>query len=728
MVRRLSPTCEFTGYVDIHDSKPYQMPHLLSIVLRSCLLVVLLCVAGTSFGQSTLPKTANDSLWAIWNDTRQADTNRLKAMHRIAWHGYMFSQPDSAYHFAQLQYDFAEKKGSGRFMGNALNTQGTSFHIRGDYAKAIDHYALSLAIFEKIDHQRGISSTLSNMGGIYEQQGDLAKAIDCFARSLKIDEEMGDKEGIAANLNNIGNLYQDREDLGQAMDYHVRSLAIREEMNDMQGVAASLNNIGIIHRDMGNYDKAMANYTRSLAIVEELGDKDGIALTLNNIGIIHKERGDLEEAMFHYTRSLNVREEMGDKRGIAKSLINIVSIYQARGDHERTVSHGTKALELARETGTVLVIMDAASILHQSYKALGNYSKALEMYELHIIMRDSIESEENQREVMRQRFQYDYDKKAALTALEQEKKDAIATEQLRRREIYLAAAAAITFLLGIMSLMAFFAYRAKVKVNVLLEKKNHLILEQKKEITDSIEYAENIQRALLPHSDVLQAIFPDSLILFRPKDIVSGDFYWIHDLPDRVYFAVVDCTGHGVPGAFTSFIGTSALKRAVTDLGLVLPSDILLSLSDQVSEMLRSGKGIDVKDGMDLSLCCYFKERRELHFAGAYNPLWVLRNGEMEVIRADKHPIGNMSNHRPFTEHMIQIARGDAVYLFSDGFADQFGGANDKKIGSGKFRSTLTETADSSLMDQGMALASFFDEWKGKTEQIDDVCVMGVRF
>jgi serine phosphatase RsbU (regulator of sigma subunit) len=321
---------------------------------------------------------------------------------------------------------------------------------------------------------------------------------------------------------------------------------------------------------------------------------------------------------------------------------------------------------------------------------------------------------------------YQTQKDGKVKLLEQEAE--INELQLRKRATYLGAATAVTFLLGIMSLMAFFAYRSKSKINSILERKNHLIEAQKKEITDSIRYAENIQRALLPHADVLQAVFPDSFLFHRPKDIVSGDFYWIYDFPDRVYFAVVDCTGHGVPGAFMSFIGTSALNRAITDLGLITPSDILSSLSDQVSETLRSGQGADVKDGMDLALCCYFKQTGELHYAGAYNPLWVMRNGEMEIIRANKQPVGNMSSHSPFTNHILNVSAGDAVYLFSDGFADQFGGAHDKRIGSAKFRSTLLAMKTKSLKEQGIALAAYFDAWKGTAEQVDDVCVMGVRF
>jgi serine phosphatase RsbU (regulator of sigma subunit) len=395
-------------------------------------------------------------------------------------------------------------------------------------------------------------------------------------------------------------------------------------------------------------------------------------------------------------------------------------------DYEKAIPLLTEGVAMVHNLRLRSYEWEAMKNLAFCYSATGNHKLAALLYPKALEIKDTIYREESSEQIAQMEALYQTQKDGKVKLLEQEAE--INELQLRKRATYLAAAAAITFLLGIMSLMAFFAYRSKSKINSILERKNHLIEAQKKEITDSIRYAENIQRALLPHADVLQAVFPDSFLIHRPKDIVSGDFYWIYDFPDRVYFAVVDCTGHGVPGAFMSFIGTSALNRAITDLGLITPSDILSSLSDQVSETLRSGQGADVKDGMDLALCCYFKQTGELHYAGAYNPLWVMRNGEMEIIRANKQPVGNMSSHSPFTNHILNVSAGDAVYLFSDGFADQFGGAHDKRIGSAKFRSTLLAMKTKSLKEQGIALAAYFDAWKGTAEQVDDVCVMGVRF
>jgi hypothetical protein len=600
-------------------------------------------------------------------------------------------------------------------LSKALNNLGYVANYKGEIEKALAYNKRSLEIAKQLGDKRGMASAYINIGSIQYDMGDIPSALEQFTKSAQLAEQVNDLQGMAYAYNNLGSINSQQNDHKAALHYFGKSMVLSKKMDDRHAMAMINDNIAEIKMHNPVDTTAKGYYLMAMKLRQELGDKEGIALSYSNLSKVYRSNDNLPMALTYLNNALSIQEEIGDMQGIAMTCVNIAGInLEMEPTHlDQAHYYANRSLNLAKDLGDPHEMMDAANILSQVMKARGNYKKALEFYTLHVTMRDSIYNEENRRTVMQQQFQYQYDKKETLLTAEQEKKDAIASEQLRKREIYLAAAAAITFLLGLMSLMAFFAYRSKSKINSILERKNHLIEAQKKEITDSIRYAENIQRALLPHADVLQAVFPDSFLFHRPKDIVSGDFYWIYDFPDRVYFAVVDCTGHGVPGAFMSFIGTSALNRAITDLGLVTPSDILSSLSDQVSETLRSGQGADVKDGMDLALCCYFKQTGELHYAGAYNPLWVMRNGEMEIIRADKQPVGNMSSHSPFTNHILNVSSGDAVYLFSDGFADQFGGAHDKRIGSAKFRSTLLAMRTKSLKEQGIALAAYFDAWKG---------------
>lgn len=250
-----------------------------------------------------------------------------------------------------------------------------------------------------------------------------------------------------------------------------------------------------------------------------------------------------------------------------------------------------------------------------------------------------------------------------------------------------------------------------------------------KDVTDSIRYAKRLQDTILPPNKFIQEILPESFVLFKPKDIVSGDFYWMAESNSKVIFSAVDCTGHGVPGAFMSLVGANALNQAVLEHQLHTPAEILNDLNAQSSKTLNKGEDdFSVRDGMDLALCAYNKKEQKLEYAGANNPLYLLRNGEIKQIKADKAPIDGFDvSKRKYTNHTIDVQKGDLIYIFSDGYADQFGGSKGKKFMYSKFRKLLVSMKDQSMEEQGKILDQTIENWKGIYEQIDDILVIGVR-
>ena len=260
-----------------------------------------------------------------------------------------------------------------------------------------------------------------------------------------------------------------------------------------------------------------------------------------------------------------------------------------------------------------------------------------------------------------------------------------------------------------------------------IQKKNKEITRQKEEITDSIHYAQTIQRAILPPEKLLQKYLPDSFVIFKPKDIVSGDFYWTEKVKDRVYFAAVDCTGHGVPGAFMSIIGHNGLNRAVKDFKLTHPAEILDKLVELVTEALHAENQGEIKDGMDVALCCLDTEQRKLEYAGAYNPVYLIRDKEVLEFKADRQPIGAFEKRLPFTNHEIQLQKDDCIYVFSDGVVDQFGGEKGKKLSSKRMKEMLLSVVHLPMAQQYTELHNRFTAWQGKEEQTDDVTLIGVR-
>ena len=267
-----------------------------------------------------------------------------------------------------------------------------------------------------------------------------------------------------------------------------------------------------------------------------------------------------------------------------------------------------------------------------------------------------------------------------------------------------------------------------VKQKEEIELQNEKISELYEEVTDSIKYAKGLQEAILPPDEFVKEALPDSFILYKPKDIVSGDFYWIEKKKGKTYFAAVDCTGHGVPGAFMSIVGYNALNEALRKNDD--PASILDALNKGISKTLHNNAmGSTHKDGMDLALCCYDETTKELQYAGAYNPLYLIRNGEVNQIKADKFAIGGYyeDEQNKYTNHVIQLQEKDYIYIFSDGYADQFGGPQGKKFMYKRFRDYLLTLNGKSMNAQRDFLNNTIEHWKGPLEQIDDILVIGMH-
>jgi serine phosphatase RsbU (regulator of sigma subunit) len=255
--------------------------------------------------------------------------------------------------------------------------------------------------------------------------------------------------------------------------------------------------------------------------------------------------------------------------------------------------------------------------------------------------------------------------------------------------------------------------------------RNKQVSEKNKEITDSIAYAKRIQSAILPPARMVKEYLKDSFILYIPKDQVAGDFYWLQHIDGKVLFAAADCTGHGVPGAMVSVICNNGLNRSVREYGLTEPNKILNKTRELVIEEFEKSDE-EVKDGMDIALCSL--EGNKLQYAGAHNPLWIIRNGKILETKADKQPIGKSDHSQPYTNHSIELERGDNIYIFSDGYVDQFGGPKGKKFMTKPLKKLLVDIQDKSMEEQKIAINQTFEEWRGNEAQVDDVCMIGVSF
>jgi serine phosphatase RsbU (regulator of sigma subunit) len=362
----------------------------------------------------------------------------------------------------------------------------------------------------------------------------------------------------------------------------------------------------------------------------------------------------------------------------------------------------------------------------------GDFQLAYDNYILHDNLQDSIFNEKTVNNLDEIESKYQNEKKALL--IEGLEKEKIAQEEKQTLIVVSAICGFLAMLIIILIVLK--NYRQKKKDHAIISEQKNVLFEKNKEITDSISYAKRLQEAILPPNQLIEEKLPNSFIVFEPKDVVSGDFYWMENSGDHVIFAVADCTGHGVPGAMVSVVCSNALNRAVKEFQLTKPSEILDKVRNLVIETFRSGSNSgeikleDIKDGMDISLCMLNLNTLNLQYSGANNPLWILRkdSNDMEEIKADKQPIGVYhDDSKPFTNHNIQLNKEDSIYLFSDGFADQFGGEKGKKLKYKPFKNMLISIRNKTVKEQQSSLLKEFHNWKGDMEQIDDICIMGVR-
>jgi tetratricopeptide (TPR) repeat protein len=634
----------------------------------------------------------------------------------------------------KIKEEIGDKSG----IAATLNKIGLIYYYQGDYAKAKDFQTKSLKIKEEIGDEIGIANSLNNIGLIYKEQGDYAKAIEYYTTSLKIKEEIGDKSKIANSLNNIGIIYYEQEDYVKAIEYYTKSLKIKEEIGDKSRISNTLNNIGMVYKEQGDYAIAMNYFTKSLEIDKGNGDKSGIAKTLINIALIYRAQGDYANALDCSNKSLNLAQEIQDKSGISGSLINIGVIYQDQGDYANALDYGKRSLAIAQEIGDVNTIINATKSLWEVYKKLNRFKESIKMYELHIVTRDSLKSEENQKAVIQQEFKYKYEKEQSLADAKHNELMHIKSEQIKTQNEKIEKERAIKYsltigmLIVITSIFVIFKnLRKTIKQKGVIEQQKaqvelaHDELEEKnQEIIDSIIYAKRIQSAILPPMKVVKQCLKESFIFYKPKDVVAGDFYWMEQKNGKILFAAADCTGHGVPGAMVSVVCNNGLNRSVREHSLTIPGEILDKTREIVVQEFEKSEE-DVKDGMDIALCSI--EGMKLQYAGAYNPLWIIRNGEIIETKANKQPIGQFDNPEPYTTHSFNLEKGDAIYIFSDGYVDQFGGEKEKKFKAKAFKKLLLSLQDKSMEEQKIVIDETFETWKGNLEQIDDVCVIGVR-
>ncbi|HEY4799015.1 MAG TPA: tetratricopeptide repeat protein [Bacteroidia bacterium] len=700
------------------------------------LSLLLLFVLLFSFRYSLAIQNKTDSLLQVLKGEKE-DTNKVNTLNLISRQYFDQGKYTEAMKYADNAEALSGKikfaggsTGFKKGLANAFNNKGKTFWAKGNYPEALKYHLQALKIRQETGDKKGTAFSLGNIGNIYQSQGKYPDAINNYLNALKLLEELGEKRFIANTQNNIGLVYWKQGNRQEALNYYKQALSTRQAIGDKYGIAESYNNIGLIFYDQGNLSEALNNHQQALKIREDLGDKKGISDSYNNIGIIYTKQKKYSEALSNQFKGLSIAQELDDKAGIASAHINIGNIFVDEKKIPVAKEHFNKALQIAKEIGNKEAIKNSYNGLALADSAVNNFEEAFNDYKRYVAYKDSLVNEENTKKTVQAQMNYEFEKKQALEKEEQDRKNSIAEHERERqliiRNFFIIASALMLALV----FFIFRSYRQKQKANVVItqqknevEKQKEIIQEKNKGITDSINYAQRIQKALFASDILLNKNLKEYFVFFRPKDIVSGDFYWATEKDGRFYLAVCDSTGHGVPGAFMSLLNISFLNESITEKGMMHPNEIFNHVRQRLIENISSE---GAKDGMDGILVCFDKNKNEIHYAGANNaPL--LMNGSLEELPCDNMPVGLGEKKSSFTNQVVSFRANDILYLYTDGFADQFGGPKGKKMKYKMLNEHLFALSKKPLAEQKISLEKIFDDWKGNLEQVDDVLVVGIN-
>ena len=660
----------------------------------------------------------------------------------------------------------------------AFNNLGYYYHFLTEYEKSVENYQKSVELFSAIPDSTGIGLALNNLAMVYDDKGDVKKALELLDKAheisvsvddfhivnttftniskinthlgnyekaikyallgLDIQERNDDKYGMGYSLNNIASLHFMQKDYGNAEKYMLESLELRLELGNMEEIGIAYGNLGVMYLDMEKDSLGIDYLYKAKQVREETQESEMLSKIYVQIGVYYMEYGILDSTQFYLLNALEISNEIGAPEVQASVRNHLGALYRKLGDLNKATQYGEESFKIANELGFPESIRNSAQTLSKIYADSKNYKAAYEMHFLYLEMRDSLDNDNNHHQLIQQEVNAQYEKKRFADSLDHAVEKQFSVLELEAANAEIEKTNTRNFALGIgifmllvLVVIALFAYRNKRKSaneislkNIAIENQKLVVEEKNKEITDSINYAKRIQGAILPSSDVWKESLSESFVLYKPKDIVAGDFYWLEHKNDNVLFAAADCTGHGVPGAMVSVVCNNALNRSVREYGFIDPGKILDKTRDLVIQEFEKSDE-DVKDGMDIALCSI--KGKELYFSGANNPLWVIRKGEIIEIKPDKEPVGKFDRQTPYTSHIMSLETGDSIYIFSDGYIDQFGGEKGKKFKAKAFKNLLLSIQNKTMEEQKKSLDNAFETWRGTLEQIDDVCVIGVK-
>lgn len=614
---------------------------------------------------------------------------------------------DSAFTCANIALKNAKQLKDSSITAESHMLLGYGSESKGNYKAALQNFIIASDLFKRIKNKSKLAQCYTAMGIVYWYQGFSDKAIEYYKKNISICLDIKDENGMAASYGNIAIIFDERQDLENALIYYNKALAIFEKNKRAMQTAACLDNMSLIYKQKKEFKTALDFNLRSYKLREHLGDTLGMLASMENLGGIFISLNKYDDAIAISDRVVTIASRLGSKEDIKFAYINLKDAYEAKKDYK-----------------SANIILNKLMEIKDSLRNIENANQIAEL-------ETKFKTKEKETEL-------------SEVKLIQKLKDKESNEKLQRKNYFIIILLIVGVLILLIAFLFLKRYKEKQQIAEAISKKNEAIesqrividkayqelTEKNKDITDSIKYAQKIQQAVLPsHKFIAQELSKtktEHFILFKPKDIVSGDFYWFHKTDKELFYVTADSTGHGVPGGFMSMLGINLLNEIVIERGVTNPGDILNSLREEIVRSLKTDEGYS-KDGMDAVVCKIDFDSNTLEYAAANNPIYLIRKNELIVLSSQKMPVGYSDIMNSFETKSFSIEPADSIYTITDGYADQFGGPKGKKFKYKQLKELFITINSEPMQKQLSVLNESFEKWKGNLEQVDDVCIIGLK-
>lgn len=650
---------------------------------------------------------------------------------------FLDNAPDSALKYSFQSAELSQSKNSSYFLAKSYNAIGKSYRKLDDIDNQITYFQKAETIAAATSDEKLKAQIALNLANAFYIKGNYDEAFSSFRKAQTMGEKLNSQDLLYEAFMGMGDIYahEEKRNLDSTENYFNKALAIALGEKDTFKIAEAYRILNEVYVGRKQWSEALVYLNKALDLYSKINNINGLGATYKDIGDIYYFTKENKKSIEYYLKSYDLKKKVKNNYEISIGACDLAYMYAMDKRKDLLDKYGDEAYSLAKETKSWSPIKYSAEWLSEAYEKIGDDKKALFYLKVLMSMNDSITNRSRIEKNSREELEGGFEEKVRNIKQEEEKRQAIAEEKAHNQKIIrniLIVGFIVSFIL---LLLAYNSYVAKKKANVIISKQKKEVETQKikieeknKEITDSINYAKFIQQSILPDPKEIMKIFPNSFGLYKPKAVVSGDFYWFRKNGNIGMIAAADCTGHGVPGALMSMIGIDKLNHATAN-NITDPGEILSFINAEIKNTLKQNEGTQIsQDGMDIALCCFDFSKNSLKYAGANRPLWIIRDGKFIEYKPTKSAIGGYtSTEQKFLTNEIPLQKNDTIYIFSDGYADQFGGGKGKKLMTKNLKELLLSIQNMPILEQEKFLDEKFKSWQGDFEQVDDILVIGIK-